>query len=243
MQQGDETAEAGSAPSVLLFDIDATLLLTGHAGTRAVNRAFQHLYGLGEAMGGVRPDGKTDPMIFREIIEGKLARLSPEREIPRITDVYLEYLRDEIERSPGFRVLAGVRELLEALSRAEGFLLGLATGNFEEAAWIKLKRARLERYFDFGGFGSDAENRTEVVRTAVRRAERKLGRPVCPESVFVIGDTPRDILHAHEAGVRSVAVATGRASLEELASFGPDHLVPDLTDTDRLLRIFRRAPT
>lgn len=243
MQRGGATDEtAFSAPSVLLFDVDATLLLTGHAGTRAVNRAFQHLYGLAEAMEGVRPDGKTDPLIFREILEGKLGRLSPECEIPRIAAVYLEYLRDEVERSPGFRVLAGVRELLEALSRREGFLLGLATGNLEEGAWIKLKRAGLDRYFDFGGFGSDAEDRTEVIRTALRRAEHKLGRPVRPEFVFVIGDTPRDILHAREAGVRSVAVATGRTSLEELTSFRPDHLVPDLCDTERLVRVFRRAP-
>lgn len=244
MQQGGATDEAAfSTPSVLLFDVDATLLLTGHAGTRAVNQAFQHLYGLAEAMEGVRPDGKTDPLIFREILEGKLGRLSPEREIPRIAAVYLEYLRDEVERSPGFRVLAGARELLEALSRQEGFLLGLATGNLEEGAWIKLKRAGLDRYFDFGGFGSDAEDRTEVIRAALRRAEHKLGRPVRPESVFVIGDTPRDILHAREAGVRSVAVATGRTSLEELASFRPDHLVPDLCDTERLMRIFRTAPS
>ncbi len=241
-QRGANAGAAFSTPSVLLFDIDATLLLTGHAGTRAVNRAFERLYGLAEAMEGVRPDGKTDPLIFREILEGKLRRLSPEREIPRIAAVYLEYLRDEVERSPGFRVLAGVRELLEALARLEGFLLGLATGNIEEAAWIKLRRAGLDRYFDFGGFGSDAEDRTEVVRTALRRAERRLGRPVRPESAFVIGDTPRDVLHAREAGVRSVAVATGRASLEELASFRPDHLVPDLCDTERLLRIFRTAP-
>lgn len=243
MAQHDATSEAAFTPSVLLFDIDATLLITGHAGSRAVNRAFKQLYGLDEAMEGVRPDGKTDPFIFREILEAKLGRLSPEREIPRIAAVYLEYLRGEVDRSPGFRVLSGVRELLDTLARLEGFLVGLATGNFEEAAWIKLKRARLEQYFEFGGFGSDAENRTEVVRTAVRRAGGKLGRPVRLEAVFVIGDTPRDILHARQAGVRSVAVATGRASLEELASFGPDHLVPDLTDTENLVRIFRSALT
>jgi phosphoglycolate phosphatase-like HAD superfamily hydrolase len=225
-------------PKVLLFDIDATLLLSGHAGTRAVNRAFERIYGLGGAMDGIRADGKTDPLIFREIFEERLRHLAPEKEIPRVAEVYLEVLKEEVEHAAGFRLMQGVRELLEALARTEGFLLGLATGNFEQAAWIKLRRGNLDHCFCFGGFGSDSENRTEVVRTAIRRAEQILGHPVRPDLVYVIGDTPRDILHAREAGVRTVAVATGRSSLAELAQHGPDHLFADLSDTERLLRIF-----
>jgi phosphoglycolate phosphatase len=41
----------------------------------------------------------------------------------------------------------------------EGYLLGLVTGNVEAAAHIKLHRARLNRYFSFGGYGSDSTDR------------------------------------------------------------------------------------
>ncbi|MEW6439777.1 MAG: HAD family hydrolase [bacterium] len=228
----------GKHPKVILFDIDATLLLSGHAGTRAIERVFRTLYGMADAMDGILPDGKTDPLIFREILEKKLSHLSSDEEIPRVSGVYIEYLQEEVARSPGFRLMKGVRELLALLSKSERVLLGLATGNLEPCAWIKLRRAGLDGYFRFGGFGSDAEDRTEVVRTALRKAERELGHPVSRDRVCVIGDTPRDILHAREAGVRTVAVATGRSTLAELARYGPDYLLPDLSDTERVARIF-----
>jgi len=223
---------------VLLFDIDATLLLSGHAGTRALNRTFQRLYGIEDAMLDIRPDGKTDPLIIREVLDKGLPNVDPESEIPRVARTYLEYLKGEVENSQGFHLMPGVKELLEKLSRIDSLALGLATGNFEEAAWIKLRRGGLDSYFCFGGFGSDAEDRTELIKIGIRRGEHFIGKQVPRECVYVIGDTPRDILHAREAQVKTVAVGTGRANLEELSNYGPDYLLPDLSSTDDVIRIF-----
>jgi phosphoglycolate phosphatase-like HAD superfamily hydrolase len=223
---------------VLLFDIDATLLKTGYAGLRALNRAFQQLYRIPEATEGIRPEGKTDPLIIREMLDKNTPHLDPDREIPRMVELYLDYLTEEVQDSPGFHLMPGVRDLLEELSQIPAIALGLATGNLEKGAWIKLRRAGLESYFSFGGFGSDSENRTDLVLAAIRRAEEQLGRWVSLDSVYVIGDTPRDIVHAKEAGVRSVAVATGRSDLEELSRYEPDHLFEDLSCTSRVVEVF-----
>ncbi len=223
---------------VLLFDIDATLLLSGHAGARAINRAFKGLYGIEQAMEGIVPGGKTDPLIFREIMDSRAPHLCTEEEIPRAGQAYLSLLEQEVMESPGFRLMPGVTELLQALSKAPGIVLGLATGNLEEGAWIKLRRADLHSYFSFGGFGSDAEDRTELIRQAIRRAERFVGCSLDRTDIYVIGDTPRDVVHAREAGVRVVAVATGKSDLEELREFGPDYLFEDLSSIEEVLRIF-----
>lgn len=224
---------------VLLFDIDATLLKTGYAGLRALDRAFHRLYGVPKATDGIRPAGKTDPLIVREMVEKRLPGLDPDQEIPRVVELYVEYLAEEVEVSPGFQVMPGVPELLEALSRLPGILLGLATGNLEKGAYIKLRRAGLGSYFSFGGFGSDSENRTEVVRAAIRRARDRLKGEVTADSVYVIGDTPRDIVHGREAGARTVAVATGGSDMEELARYEPDYLFEDFSCTSRVVEIFR----
>jgi phosphoglycolate phosphatase len=224
---------------VLLFDIDATLLKTGNAGLRALDRAFLGLYGVPSATGGIRPEGKTDPAIIREMLDRNTPDLDPGREIPRVLDLYLAYLGEEVEASPGFRVMPGVPQLLEELSRIPRIALGLATGNLEKGARIKLRRAGLGSYFSFGGFGSDSENRTEVVRAAIDRARDRLKDEVPLRSVYVIGDTPRDILHGKEAGVRTVAVATGRSGLEELSQYDPDYLFEDFACTGRVLEVFR----
>jgi len=223
---------------VLLFDIDATLLLSGRAGTRALNRTFEELYGIQSAMDDIRPDGKTDPLIFREIFQNRLPGIAPDLEFQRAADLYLGYLEEELNDSPGFCLMPGVETLLEELSGQKGIALGLATGNLEKGAWLKLKRGGLADYFHFGGYGSDAENRTDLVRVAMKRAEAHVGEAVPAGDIFVIGDTQRDILHAKEAGVRTVAVATGRTTEEELARHEPDHLFRDLSSTQKVLEVF-----
>jgi len=237
----NRSTPGGESLRVLLFDIDATLLLSGGAGRRALDKTFFELYGVPAAMSDVKPDGKTDPLIIREIFQQKLPALVPEREFQKVAKVYLEYLEVEVETSPGFCLMPGVKELLERLSAIESFALGLATGNLEQGAWIKLRRAGLDGYFRFGGFGSDSEDRTEVIRAAMRRAGVFLGRHVSPTSVYVIGDTPRDIVHARNAGVGAIAVATGRSSVEELMNYAPDHVLEDLSRTEDVIRLLYRA--
>ncbi len=75
----------------------------------------------------------------------------PERkEFARLLDRRLHYLHQTVEESAGYRVLAGVQELLPKLLN-DGYLLGLVTGNLEAAAHIKLHRTQLNRFFSFGG--------------------------------------------------------------------------------------------
>lgn len=223
---------------VLLFDIDATLLKTGWAGLRALNRVFDRLYGVREATNGIQPGGKTDPLIIREMVAKSRPDLDPNQEIPRVVELYVKYLAEEVEVSPGFEVMPGVPELLEALSRIPHLVLGLATGNLEQGAYIKLRRAGLGSYFSFGGFGSDSENRTDLVLAAIRRARDHLEGDIPLDSIYVIGDTPRDILHGKEAGAKTVAVATGGSDVEELAKHDPDFVFEDFTATDSVVEIF-----
>ncbi len=227
---------------VLLFDIDATLLLSGNAGGRALNRVFDRLYGMKGAFDHIQPHGKTDPLIFREMFEPRGPEIDPDAEMEKVAELYLIYLEEELQDSPRYRIMPGVPELLAALSTRPSLVLGLATGNLEKGAWLKLGRGGLESYFRFGGFGSDAENRTELVRIAMERARDYLGTHVPAEDIYVIGDTPRDILHGKEAGARTVGVATGKSGVEELSRHGPDHVFRDFSDTAEVLRFFDSLP-
>ena len=213
---------------LVLFDIDGTLLLSGGAGGRALSGAIAQAYTLPTGTDGVRFDGKTDPQIVREILShhGQEDRFNDE-EVSSLFSIYLELLRKELTAVDNFLVLPGALGLVRTLDRQENFLLGLATGNIEEGARLKLERAGLESFFAFGGFGSDAENRTDVIRVAIERG-RERDAQVNSEQVFIVGDTPRDIVHAKEAGVRTLAVASGNYSLDALRSYQPDLAVASL---------------
>jgi phosphoglycolate phosphatase-like HAD superfamily hydrolase len=141
--------------------------------------------------------------------------------------MYVTLLPEEVQQSDNYTVLPGIRRFLEDLQGAPNLAFGLATGNVERGARIKLERGNLNRFFPFGGFGSDAENRTELVRRAGQNGIRHTGFSIDPRDVFVIGDTPRDIAAGREAGFQTVGVATGHYSMQDLEGAGADLVVAD----------------
>jgi phosphoglycolate phosphatase len=219
---------------LFLFDLDWTLVYTGGAGVRALNYAFENLFGVANGMGNVSPDGKTDPAIIREMIRVHLGREAADGEIERCCKGYVDRLRVEVH-GPGYIILPGIPALLETLSRKPDILLGLGTGNLSEGARAKLERANLYQYFKFGGFADDSEDRPELLRAAVRRAELLAGGPFPPGHVFVLGDNFRDIVAGQAIGAVTVGVATGHMKEEELAPYKPDYLFKDLSDTEKVL--------
>ena len=216
---------------LLLFDIDQTLVNTGGAGLRALDRACYKLFALDRAMDGISPHGKTDPAIAREILHVRLG-LPPDStmagRIASTLEAYTGFLTEEVRMSPIYRVLPGISTLLDEMLPKPDVMLGLATGNIESGARIKLDRGDLNRYFTFGGFGSDSEDRAELVRRAAEKAGDKNGSPIPPANIFVIGDTPLDIEAGKRAGFKTVGVATGSYTVDQLLASGPTIAVADL---------------
>ena len=201
---------------LVLFDIDGTLISTGGAGMRAFYRALRDIFGIDGEHRMLRPDGKTDPLIARELLAafGMEDRWS-DKVREALFSSYLSHLEEEMRRAMEeglIRVLPGVVNLLETLSTQPDFYVGLVTGNIEEGARIKLRWAGLSKYFRFGGYGSDSENRTELIRLGVRRGAQ-LAAPAPVEGAFVVGDTPLDIIHGQAAGAKVIAVASARWSV------------------------------
>lgn len=211
----------------VLFDIDGTLLVTGGAGGAAWQRAFEELHGIEANVAEHTDAGMTDPeiaaIVFREVI----GREGTAEERAKAIGCYLKHLPDTVAGSAGYRVMPGVEELLDRLIDA-GLLLGLVTGNIEAAAHIKLARARLNRFFSFGGYGSDSADRTEVTKAALSRGELISGGTLKDGACIAVGDTPRDIKAGHGAGIHVVGVATGSYSIEELRASGANWVLDNV---------------
>jgi phosphoglycolate phosphatase len=220
---------AESGTQAILFDIDGTLVSTGGASDRAWKRAFKELQGVDVDVPAVTGKGVPDPEVGRVVFEKAIGREPTAEEAEALMRRRIDFLPEEVENSPGFAVKEGVVELLENLQAAE-ILLGLTTGNVEEAAQIKLARADLNRFFSFGGYGSDSSDRTELTRKALERAEQIYGEGFDRDRCFSCGDTPRDVEAGHGAGIRVVGVATGEYSVEELKEAGADAAVASLRE-------------
>jgi len=222
---------------LFLFDVDLTLVSTGGAGLRALDRACQKLLSVDNAMQGIDPSGKTDPAIVREIFSRLGIIPDGGIGIEMVLESYLAFLREEVEMSEKYHVLPGIIPILDEISARPNTMLGLATGNIELGARVKLQRGGLNGYFSFGGFGSDSEDRTELVRKAGEAAGRRHNNPIRPEDIFVIGDTPLDIAAGRGAGYKTVGVATGRYSTVVLQEAGATFVISNFEEgRDNFLR-------
>jgi phosphoglycolate phosphatase len=215
--------------SLILFDIDGTLIDTGGAGARSWAWAFEHLFQVQADIGKHSNAGMTDPVVARQTFVEVMGRAPQPSELARVMSAYLSVLPDYVTASEGYRVLPGVEQLLARLAKAD-VLLGITTGALEPGAHAKLGRAKLNHYFLAGGYGSDSEDRVELTRCAIRRGERLLGRALDGAEVAVVGDTPLDIAAAQGAGVVSIGVATGRYDVEELRAARADHVLASLSE-------------
>jgi phosphoglycolate phosphatase len=213
----------------ILFDIDGTLITTGGAGAASWRRAFEELYDIPADIGEFTDSGMTDPEVGRKTFEAVLNREPERKEFTRLMERRLHYLHQTVEESGGYRVLPGVERLLPRLIE-EGYLVGLVTGNTEAAAHIKLHRARLNRFFSFGGYGSDSNERGEVTRVALKRATLVYGDEIGPDQAIAVGDTPLDVKGAHAAGIECLGVGSHKFNADQLREAGADYAISSLDD-------------
>lgn len=214
---------------LLLWDIDGTLI-SGAAGRRAIAQATAQRFGDNANLEGVEIGGRTDSNIARQILV-KYGEQTSAESMRSFLDLYLDLLAVELPRSKG-TVLPGILELLRRSEQQTDIYLGLLTGNLRRGAQLKLERYQLWRFFSFGAFADDHHDRNQLGAFALTRAQEGTGERFQPNQVDVIGDTGHDITCGRTLGARTIAIATGSWSREQLADYTPDFLFNDLSNVD-----------
>jgi len=225
-------------PALLIFDIDGTLTHSAGLTRVAFELAVKDIYNISNSTQGINPFGRTDKHIFREILSlNNLPDDNFDVQFERFSQVSTEYLERQLKASDQPRLHNGVRDLLKALSRENDIYLALGTGNIKENAYLKLERHNIVHLFPVGGFGSDDEDRTSLLRIAHRRACEYYCVEFDAGNCWVIGDTPQDIAGGRNIGAETIGVATGTYSEDELRGHGPTAVFSDLTDRNRFMNL------
>lgn len=221
----------------ILFDIDGTLIDSGGAGVKALNRTFKEMFSVGDAFRTISMAGKTDLQILTEGM--KLHHVaSSNGVVPEFFESYITHLRKTIDATEG-HVKTGIREALIEIEKSEDFMLGLLTGNIEQGAMIKLEAFGLDRYFDIGAYGSDDADRNRLLPIVREKLRKSRALDIAYRNCIVIGDTPRDVECAKLYGAYSIGVATGPYSYGHLEEAGADAVFCDLSDTTGFLNLVR----
>ncbi len=227
---------------VLLWDLDGTLVRGKRFGTFKDYTVpmLESVFGTSGSLRDMVVSGMTDLQIVEEALRSA-----------GITRAHISERKDELRRSyiaemkravaDGAHVIEAIpggREVLQAAHEHPRYMSALLTGNIEPAAHLKVEAAGLAQYFTLpGAFGDESFDRRDLPAFAVARINKHLHSAFRSEQFIVIGDTPNDIACARHFGTRVLAVATGRIhSEEELRACEPDALLPDLLNTDLVMK-------
>ena len=218
---------------LLLFDIDGTLIHSGGAGVEALKSAFKERFRIADDLHDIEIAGMTDSGIAVSILNKHKIPATNEN-VSALLDSYVHSLSLELPRRKG-KLLPGVLQLLQKLKSRPHLVLALLTGNVSRGARLKLEHYGVWHFFEFGAFADDHRDRNELGRFARARAKEKHGREFASSEIDVIGDTPRDIACGRALGARTIAVATGKWSRDELAKYQPYFLIDDLSDVETIV--------
>ncbi|PTX96681.1 HAD family hydrolase [Opitutus sp. ER46] len=221
---------------LLLWDIDGTLITSGRSGMRALHATLQEVFGITGTLDAIPFAGRTDRWILREVFRHFDIPVTEEN-IQKTFARYVELLPAMLAQNREGRVLPGVHEILQAAAAHGHIAQGLLTGNLKRGAELKLVHYGLWQHFPFGAFADDSELRDELGPWAVRRAQEHHRAQFAPANVWIIGDTQHDIACGKVIGARTLAVATGGHTLDQLRQHEPTVVLENLADTAAVLKL------
>lgn len=232
---------------LILFDIDMTLLTSDHIGIGCLHDAGRDLFTPGFTIEGITFGGCLDPVIIAQMLE--LNTIEPSADnIAALRAGYHDRLTRHAAQRPIARALPGAPELVDATrAHPQTLAIGVLTGNFPETGTIKLTSAGFDpAHFTINAWGDDSPHarphRSHLPPVAMELFTSTKGHAIDPERVIVIGDTIHDVTCALDSGCRSLAVATGHSSRQQLEDAGAHLVIDDLTDTDAIMGWMTTAP-
>ena len=221
---------------LVLFDIDGTLLTSGGCGRAATRLAIQNVFGTVGEVDGVNFAGKTDWEILNAaLIPAGIPAADIQTRMVSYNQTVTQHLSAIIGDFP-VEACPGAPEVVATLRENSQVVIGLVTGNMSGLAPVKLRTAGYDPDdFKVGAYGSEGWQRSMLPPLALRRARGFAGVDFPGDQIVIIGDTPGDITCAESVQGRTIAVATGPFSVDELQTHDPTHAFADMSDVDAVL--------
>ncbi len=218
--------------NVILFDIDGTLMQEPNTYNEGFVYACKKVMHVDVDMDNFQTSGKTNPEIIRELLSSKkIDNITINKNILKLLNAVESYTLKHLNKND-CRLLPHVHEALSVIKENK-IKMGFITGNIESIAFERAKRAGIAHYFNTGGFGSDGEKRSKLVRVAMKRLNSE------PENTFVIGDTPKDINAGKEVEAYTIGVASGIFNPEDLSD--ADLVIDNLGEYNKIIKLVKNA--
>jgi len=219
---------------MIFFDIDKTLLIGSHCHFYSFKKAFKDIYGVDVTLNIHNIQGMTDKQIIYYFAKENDIHI---HDFDDIREKIVYHYKKNLKREK-IKPLDGAHEILDTIEDME-IPTGIVTGNIEDIAWLKLKKAKFDDHFSFGGFGDEGCKRSTILQIALNKA-KKIYNNINPKNSILVGDTPRDMKAGKKVGTLTIGVATGDFTIENLKKAGADHVLKSLKEREKFIKIIRK---
>ncbi|MBI2830587.1 MAG: HAD family hydrolase [Chloroflexi bacterium] len=222
---------------LIIFDLDQTLIDLIPLHDETMLRLFRQYFGVDAKLTEIDFAGKSLTQCFAELARLKsIPEAKFQESSQQLFEDYQKLFIENIPEDVSKYILPGVPELLEALSRTDNLVV-LYTGEPPSIVKAVFQVTGFGKYFRFCQYGTRVKSRSDMVRRALRRAERMTGQKFEGKNIVIIGDSFRDIECGREFNARTIAVATGFHSMTRLAQSQPDYVFANLKDWRQVLKV------
>ncbi|MFF3337835.1 HAD family hydrolase [Streptomyces flavidovirens] len=228
-----------TVPTLVLWDIDRTLLYVGEIDRQVYRETFAEVVGRPAVHLPPRGTGVTMPLAIRELL---LANGVPAKDAQELLPIIVELLpkqlashSEELQRDGV--LMPGAVAALSAVHDHSGLLPTVVTGNLKPNALLKLGAFNLTRFVEaeIGGYASDDDHRPALVAVAQARAQAQHGITFNRANTVIIGDSLEDVRTGLEGGAPVLGVSSGKTSAEDLRAAGADVVLGSLEDVQQVM--------
>lgn len=210
---------------LFIWDIDGTLIDCGASGKQALESSFESSYSINNALININLAGKLDYNIINAVVEKNNINDFKWNDFLK---VYTTKLKENLLYNKKFKILDNTLRNLKLISKNEKFINAIATGNSEVGAIVKLKNADLLKYFRILSCGDSFETRKHLVQNAINISQARVDNEIYKKNIYMIGDTPDDIIAGKNNNIKTIAIASGSYSRDILKKYKPDYLFDKL---------------
>ena len=221
---------------LIIFDLDQTLVDFISVHDEVTQELFKQLFNIDAKLTEIDFAGKSLNDNFHELARLKKIPEDIFREkSQQLLASYETTFSKSLPADAAKYILPGARELLSELSKTD-HIIALYTGGSSKIVSSVFRVTNLGKYFKLRQYGTEVETRADMVRLAVKKAEKLTGQEFRDRNIVIIGDSTRDIECGKEFNALTIAVATGFHSRVQLSATGPDYLFENLKDYGKVLR-------
>lgn len=219
--------------TLIIFDIDGTLLYSNRVDSRCFAEAYQQLYNKPfPTIDWRQYPAVSDTVIFETVINAHFNRVPTEKEVAIFQEIFVSLIQQKrVEQPDEFKEVPGAVNAINRLREDNRFELGIATGGWRAPAMVKLSHIAISTTGVAAAFADGHYSRSSIIEESISKAK---SNPGVIGRVVYVGDATWDVSTTREMQIPFVGIRM-KGDFEVLSQAGAQTILQNYSNFENFL--------